>query len=293
MRDFVIDLYQKKTTLKGVKGKEYEYMQSKAKVNAVYGMCVTNPINDECTFDFDNKEWSKLRQNIDYNNLNEIQDCLDKVYSSRNHFLAYEVGVWTSAYARYDLQNALMLLGDDRVYWDTDSCKFIDNHNDIFEKLNKVRKEYLISLGYTEDEISPQDIKGIRHTIGLWDRETEYDDGNSFKMFGAKKYFMTDNKGEGHVTVAGLNKEKAIEYLTKELGDVTDIEIGQIFPEENSGRTLSVYHAREKMTVNVEGIDMTEYSWMSIVPTTYQLNENEVSKLLYYMYDIEEINWKE
>jgi hypothetical protein len=51
----ILDLYEMKTTLKGVSGKEHEYMQGKGMLNAAYGMCVTNPCRDDITYT--NDEW--------------------------------------------------------------------------------------------------------------------------------------------------------------------------------------------------------------------------------------------
>lgn len=284
-RDYVIKLYKAKTTLKNVKGQEVEYMQSKERVNSIYGMCVTNPLNDEVFYDDEYKEWVRNQLPKIYENEDKIQKELDSAYRSRNHFLAYEVGVWISAFARYDLHRALSILGTDAVYWDTDSCKFVNKENyKVFEKLNNDKKRKLLSLDYEEDEISPMDIKGKRHTIGLWDEE--YPDGVTFKTFGAKKYFYNEN-GEGHITVAGLNKKTASEYLTNVLGDITNIELGQEIPEEYSGRTYSIYNDYG-FNIELKGIEISEKSYVSIVPTTYILGDVE-EHLLFIMLNKEKI----
>lgn len=287
-RDYVLNLYCKKTELKNVEGREFEYMQSKENVNSVYGMCVTNPLNDEVCFNNETKEWEKKVLEIKFENISKIQEELDKTYKSRNHFLAYEVGVWISAYARYDLHRALSVLKTDAVYWDTDSCKFINRNNyRVFEQLNKEKLEQLLKAGYTYEEVSPKDIKGIRHTLGYWDEE--YPDGVIFKTFGAKKYFYQEN-GKNHITVAGLNKKTACKYLEETLnGDVTNIELGQKFPLEYSGRTFSIY-SEEGFEINICGETLSEKSFVSIVPTTYELSDVE-DHLLYILLSKE--NYKE
>ena len=50
----ILNMYEDKTTLKGVEGKEVEYLLSKGMLNSVYGMCVTDPVKDEHTY---NTEW--------------------------------------------------------------------------------------------------------------------------------------------------------------------------------------------------------------------------------------------
>lgn len=278
-RDYVINLYKQKTELKGVIGKEKDYMLAKARLNSVYGMCVTNPLNDEILFDWDNLEWYKNELSINMDNEEKISSELERVYSSRNHFLAYEVGVWITAYARLDLEYSQLKIGADAIYWDTDSLKFVNKENyTVFEDINKQREIGLYQLGYTMDEISPVDIKGKRHTIGLWDEE--YPQGVKFKTFGAKKYFYIDlSNNKPHITVAGLNGKKAMNYALSELdNDITNIELGFIFPENVSGRTYSIY-SEDEFSININGIKCSEKSYMSICETTYELGDTMEHKL--------------
>ena len=59
----IIDLYKKKTELKGVNGMETEYLNSKEMLNSLYGMCVTNPIRDTIKFDVDGWKTETLNEN--------------------------------------------------------------------------------------------------------------------------------------------------------------------------------------------------------------------------------------
>ena len=279
-REFTINCYKDKTTLKGVEGRDTDYRLSKERLNSLYGMCVTNPLNDEIEFDISGKEWIKTQIEIKHGNEDKIQEQLDRVYKSRNHFLAYEVGVWISAYARYDLHRAMHKMGSDTVYWDTDCTKFINEENrSIFDGLNSDKEKRLIECGYSIEEYAPKDIKGNRHTIGFWEEESEFFGGSKFITFGSKKYFFKDQKGQNHITVAGLNKSKAKNYLEKILdNDVTNIKLGQVIPEEYSGRTGSVF-SETPLEMEYNGVWMYEKSWMSIIPTTYCLSDVEEHKL--------------
>ena len=284
-RKFVIQLYRDKTRYKGDVYHEDEYRSAKEDINSIYGMCVTNPLNDEILFDLDVGEWEQDVLRIDLSNRDKIQAELDRVYKSRNHFLPYEIGVFVTAYARSDLHTALrpISMDGDTVYWDTDSCKFNGReHRDLFYRLNEVKENRLLSV-YDLDEVAPEDIHGVRHMIGLWDEETD-DKGLSFTTFGAKKYFYTVNStGENHVTVAGMGKQ-AVSFIEKMAGQmgkafIETPHIGMTIPDEYSGRTVSHYFEEEHIQM-VDGVLCHEYSYMTIEPTTYTLGVTEDYKMV-------------
>ena len=209
----ILHLYEKKTTLKGVEGKEVEYLNSKEMLNSCYGMSVTNPLRDEFTY---NGVWdiNKMTQQ-------EQQETLTKYNDSRNRFLFYPWGVFVTAYARRNLFTAIAELGDDYVYSDTDSVKVLngDAHKDYFKqyndivdmKLRKACKHHKLPLTLC----MPDTIKGITKILGVWDYEGRY---KRFKTLGAKRYMVEDKDGNVSLTVSGVNKKSAIPYLLKEYG---------------------------------------------------------------------------
>ena len=77
----ILNLYQDKTTLKGVEGKEVEYLLSKGMLNSVYGMCVTDVVKDEHVF---NDTWGIERVDVD--------EKIDEYNKSKNRFLFYPWG---------------------------------------------------------------------------------------------------------------------------------------------------------------------------------------------------------
>lgn len=206
----ILNLYSDKTTLKGVIGKEDFYLVAKGLLNALYGMCVTNPLNDELEFDEEyvsdkgEKFWSKSTP--------DMESALIKSYSNMNQFLCYQWGVWVTAWARFELLDLLRKIEDDGIYCDTDSIKMInyeshikdiENHNNrIKEMLTKT----LTSLRIDTSLLSPVDIKGNHHFLGIWDYEGKYE---CFKTLGAKryayiKYNKDSNENEFHITISGL-----------------------------------------------------------------------------------------
>ena len=124
-----------KTTLKDVEGKEELYMQSKQFLNSLFGMCVTDIILPDISFK--NNDWYRKEQTTD-----SVQSKLDEIQSHFfKNFLAYQWGVWVTAYARRELMLAVNHCGSDEAYHDTDSCKTLNwkqYKKEYFDKQNKL-----------------------------------------------------------------------------------------------------------------------------------------------------------
>lgn len=247
----ILDFYEAKTTLKGVEGKAEEYLKGKGMLNAIYGMCVTNPVNDDIIYDAG--EWDKSTP--------EIQSAIVSAYNKNKQFLCYQWGVWVTAWARYELLNTVYDFGDDVLYCDTDSIKFInlEVHKKQIEEYNEVviidLENVLKSLGLGLDQLHSKDKEGEEHILGVWDYEGKYD---RFKTLGAKRYAY-EKHGELGFTISGLsNKYKPLEdceneqeYLAKykytpmayilEKGGLEFITDNMTIPKEYSSRTTHAY----------------------------------------------------
>jgi len=219
----IIELYGKKTTLKGVAGKETEYLLSKGMLNSVYGMCVTDIVRDNSIYSDD--EWTKEKTNA-------VED-LDKYNKSKSRFLFYPWGVWVTAYARANLWTGILNIKDDYVYSDTDSIKFLnyEKHKDFIEwynkritrKLNIMCKQNKIN----SDLLAPKTIKGITKPLGIWDFEGIY---THFKTLGAKRYLI-EQDGKLHLTVAGLSKQNGLQYMLEQCNNDND-KVFKMFNDE-------------------------------------------------------------
>lgn len=207
----IIELYEKKTTLKDVSGKEVEYLVNKGMLNSVYGMCVTDIVRDNISYKDD---WEYEKYTIEMMN-----EQIEKYNNSSNRFLYYPWGVWVTAYARKNLWNGILEIGIDYVYSDTDSIKFlnyekhteyINRYNlDVENKLKKMCKFRQIEF----ERLKPKTIKGVEKMIGVWDFEGIY---THFKTLGAKRYLVRSKKDEKlHLTVAGLSKQNGVEYMLR------------------------------------------------------------------------------
>ena len=113
----ILNLYQDKTTLKGVQGKEVEYLLSKGMLNSVYGMSVTDIVKDNAIYSDD--------ENWDFEKV-DIAEEIEKYNGSKNRFLYYAWGIYVTAYARRNLWTGILAVGNDYVYSDTDSIKTLN-----------------------------------------------------------------------------------------------------------------------------------------------------------------------
>lgn len=204
----ILKLYEDKTKLKGVDGKEKEYLSSKEMLNSCYGMCVTSPVRDNVIYDDNLDLWDYEEKTLDIG-LNEYNN-------DKNRFLFYPWGVFVTAYARYNLFTGIKEFNNDYVYSDTDSIKVInvEQHRDYIIKYNEAIKRKLkftaLQYGIDEKRFSPMTIKGIEKPLGVWDFDGHY---KLFKTLGAKRYMYLDDNDKLSLTVSGLNKKIAIPYL--------------------------------------------------------------------------------
>ena len=207
----ILNLYRDKTSLKGVKGYEIDYMLSKEMINSCYGMTVTDISRDEIIYK--DGMWDIEQA--------DIEKDIEKYNKSNARFLFYPWGVWITAYARRNLFSGIYNCAEDYIYSDTDSIKIInrDKHINYIDKYDSMvhDKLYAAMLHHSLDiELTaPETKEGIKKPIGVWDYEGTY---KRFKTLGAKRYlveFETNNKvPEYMLTVSGLSKTNAIDYLT-------------------------------------------------------------------------------
>lgn len=253
LRDTIMYYFEKKSELKGDEEHYYEYMKSKNKLNSIYGMTVTNILNTE--IEYHDGEYTEKKMTEE-----EMQEALDKYYKNHRSFLNYSWGVFVTAYARRELEDGLNIAGLDTIYCDTDSVKFIGNHDKEFEayndRLNKECEEKGIR-NYTE-------FNGKRFYMGIFDKEKGYDE---FITLGAKKYAFMQN-GRLGITVSGLSKKKGAEELEKK-GGLRRFQRNEIF--YNSGRTIAQYNSAEVHDITVNGCTFSTASNLAIVDTTYTL----------------------
>lgn len=203
----ILNLFAKKTSLKGIIEQYVEYMVSKNMINAAYGMAVTAIIRD--IYEYSNTEgW--------LTNKADVKNQLNTYNNSYNRFLFYGWGVWVTAYARHNLWDAILEFGPDYVYSDTDSIKGLhfDKHKYFFTSYNfSIRTQLLEMCKYWKipfEMCQPSTVDGKKKLIGVWEREDDY---KMFKTIGAKRYMFEYKNGQLWFTISGVNKKCGVPYL--------------------------------------------------------------------------------
>jgi hypothetical protein len=278
----ILQLYESKTKLKGVEGKEVEYLNSKEMLNSCYGMSVTNPLRDEFTY---NGEWD-----INAMSPEQKEELLYKYNTSKNRFLFYAWGIFVTAYARRNLFTGIYEMKDDYIYSDTDSIKIKngDRHTDYFKAYNMQAVEKLRKAckwhGLPFSLVEPETIKGITKTLGIWDYEGRY---TAFKTLGAKRYMVQHEaalKAGGKtynfsLTVSGVNKKAAIPYLIEKYGEngIFDAFTNYLdIPPTATGKNIHTYidYEIQGELTDYTGLTApyTERSGVHLEPTGYSLS---------------------
>lgn len=270
--NFILEKYVNKTKFKNVKGKELDYVKEKNKFNSLYGMTVTNMIRDEVNFD-NVTGWSE----------SELTDSLifDKLLEEKEKaFLSFSWGVWVTAYARDNLLRRMILLDPFVVYSDTDSLKCVQGYDvKVFEQYNAevIKKIQKVSsaLNIPFDNYAPEDSKGVKHLLGIFECETGAGRQYTYDKFitqGAKKYCV-EIDGHIEITVSGVPKSG-----NKCLKRIEDFRDDLVFDYKYTNKQTIMYND------NQSPVDIVDYlgvkykvddkSGCCLLPTTYKLGKS-------------------
>ena len=256
-RAVIQDYYNKKTALKGDDSEEgkYIYMKSKNMLNSVYGMSATDPIHQEIKYN-----------GGDYIQMGyELMSCEEIEKALKGAAFPYQWGVYTTAYARKQLQDAIKLCGDRIVYCDTDSVKTLGEVD--IQRLNDNLRKRAESVGAYAD-----DMHGIRHYIGVFEDDGHY---QQFITQGAKRYAYIKDDGKMGVTVAGvstqINEETGIPFAVEELKTLKRFKVGMEWVR--AGGTMAVYNDNDDYDYTDPETGKTVHIGknVSIIPSTYKM----------------------
>lgn len=270
--DFILEKYSNKTKYKNVKGKELEYIKEKNKFNSLYGMTVTNMIRDEVVYN-DKTGWAETP-------LTDV-DIFDKLCSEKNKaFLSFAWGVWVTSYARDNLLRRVMDLDEHTVYCDTDSLKCVQGYDRrVFENYNQTVvdriKRVSDELGIPLEKYQPEDSKGVKHLLGVFECETDNGRQFTYDKFitqGAKKYAV-EKDGKIEITVSGVPKCGAA--ALKKIDDFRD---DLLFDYSVTNKHMIMYNDEQKPVelIDYNGLKykVEDKTGACLLPTTYVLGKS-------------------
>ena len=251
----ICQYYHYKTELKNVSGQELLYMKSKNKLNSLYGMCAQDPVKQSILF---------IDNNFQEQNEEESKLLLE---NNKKAFLAYQWGVWVTAWARYRLEEGIILAHGDIenpdspqfVYCDTDSVKYLGDID--LTAFNRQR-----ILDSKRSGAYATDPAGITHYMGVYEKEH---DMCEFRTMGAKKYVYRETPDDKLIcTIAGVSKSLGGKELESH-GGITAFHEGFTF--EEAGGLEAVYNDDINEVIDIDGHSLKITSNVVLRPSTYTL----------------------
>ena len=311
---------RKKQELKHVEGAEVDYLLNKIAFNTFYGLCCKQPVYNNYTYGNYITETGYTSHEIDtaaffgseYRTVHTVENHVENVHTpdkpesvkpedflscTQGFILSPYWGIYTSAFARFNLLNIIWEVGEnsdsfkvedrivktnDTIYCDTDSLYFKNpaKHKHIIDRWNKWVKERVLqrlpvqyhkSLGTLGqfDNIALDDSHGYSETF------------INFKTLGSKRYIKElqyKKCKKIKATIAGLPKG-CLERFCKRNGldvyrtfeNLMDFTIcSEDLTTQDKVKLGRKYHD-ELMEFFVAGERVREYSACTLYPTTFTL----------------------
>ena len=280
----VLDFYYDKTTLKDVTSEdgsvERMYLHKKGMLNSIYGDFVTSIINYNIEYTNDWIDTEKMMTQAE--KLNFICESLQDYNDKKTRYNFWPWGIYCTSLARHNLWSAIFELGEDYLYADTDSVKYInpEKHEDYFNNYNKNIEAELKAMcahyGIDFNKCNPKTVKDKYKLLGVWDDDGEY---IRFKTLGSKRYLVEYiEDGENHLkcTIAGVNKKKTSKWFMEHYEQAFDMFTDEMtVPAEYSGRLIVAYidEETEGDIKDYQGFDYHYHEGTSInmTPSDYNL----------------------
>lgn len=269
--DYVFERYEIKCKLSD--GDKALKNVAKAKLNSLYGMCVTRCLQPEIMEDYD---YDPLSMEPVYKE-KELEDPkaeYEKYVKKRKTVLPYSWGVWCTSYARRNLILGLGSCVDDIykedgtrkyishwLYSDTDSI-FSDSWNEHrVEMYNLMCKQKIQDAGY-----GPVVVDGKEFWLGIASPDKT---ATEFKTQGAKRYCYRDINGKLNITISGVPKEgvKTLE------DDINKFKPTTVFKGEDSGKKAHFYFYSKDIHIDEDGNEIGDS--IDLHPCDYELDSTE------------------
>lgn len=267
LREVVFQYYQAKTHLKHSTDPEdvYNYNRAKELLNSTYGMLVQRL--DRTSFELINNTYHPIYK--------PLEEQINNFYDSRSSFLNYSHGLYVTAWARYQLQCGIDIVGSSFVYCDTDSVKFLhpEKHAAAFNALNDRLQKIAHNAGAVAYDSNNNPVY-----IGTWDDEGIYTD---FCTLGAKKYLYSyDNGLTIHSVISGVSKSIGQEYFSKHGFDA--FIDGQVIAD--SGKLTAYYDDQPPHSIFIDGVEIDTAASVTLCDAPYTINvKGEYQQFIDYL----------
>ena len=262
--DYVFKCYMDKCTLKN--GDPVLYSIAKAKLNALYGMCVQKPVRELIEEDYQTGEYS-IDKSI------PPEELYEKYVKKYTSILPYQWGVWVTSYAFENLHTLGKCVdyknGGIWLYSDTDSCYATLWDEKKVASYNKKCKEDLKKNGYGSVKYNNREF---------WLGVAEFDGSYSeFRTCGSKRYACrydfderndAKNRGKLKITVAGVPKKKGVLCLKD---NINNFYAGFTFDGETTGKLQHTYFFEPDIWIDENGNERADS--IDLSPTTYVLDD--------------------
>jgi len=269
LADIIIKLYRDKTALKGVSGREPEYIHIKRELNAGCFGIMAQRMCDDKKIVFEDGEW---KRDPNYDEEAEYNERSKKAYVN------YAWSVWITAIGRrrflFDgCLRALSISSDTFVYGDTDSV--ISREPIDFEKYNRERmREAKASGAYADD------INGVRHYIGCF----EHEGCGMFRTLGVKKY-ITEINNKIEISVSGIPKEQGSKIIEASANGIMDFDEGFVF--KGSGKKTVDYNDDIDDYIEMDGHMLHITRNAAIIDVDYTMQRPlEYERLMEFFYRV-------
>lgn len=241
---------------------EINLTKSKNKLNGIYGMSATDIIRKDYEYEIETGEW--MEKSVEFE---DIEEKLDKYYSSKNNFMMYQLGLWTTAHARYELVDFVEnCVGyENFLYCDTDSIFFLANEENL-KKIAEKNKMFRVDATKNKQYVETENNKYFYHHF-----DDEKENIIKFRTLHSKCYAYVTDDNKLHCTVAGVQRKSGNITREMELQSIDNLTEGFIF--KKCGGTRVIYIEKNEQTESCAIITKTTKTLNNYIDKDYDIYE--------------------
>lgn len=281
--EYILELYEQKTTLKGVSDDVIPnasdmYALAKANLNSLFGVTVTDICQSECVYQDGLWTVSPLTAETVTNKLNQLRDT--RKFYNKQYFSSYSWGVYICCYGRKALWDCLKMADPSKcIYMDTDSLFIygVPDFSKYNEQITKELETACNTLGLDFNKTHPKDIKGVEHPLGVFDREEDIEE---FKCIHSKAYCERRTDGKLYLTLSGVGKD-AVKVLNN---DINEFKVGKVFDKDfdyKKPKMIPTYLYNMPVVTFPDGYESHYTKGINLRRTGYTIgNTDEYTKLI-------------